>query len=91
MTTNTQIQIRIDKSTKNKAKKVFESIGLDMSSAIKMFLCQTINAGTLPYNVRDENGFTFEQIRGLKKELEDAKRSHESYNSIKEMIDSIYK
>jgi len=91
MATNTQIQIRINKSTKNKAKKIFESVGLDMSSAIKMFLRQAINVGTIPYEIRDENGFTLEQIKGLKKDLKDAKESHESYNNIKEMIDGIYK
>ncbi len=62
-----------------------------MSSAIKMFLRQAINVGTIPYEIRDENGFTLEQIKGLKKDLKDAKESHESYNNIKEMIDGIYK
>ncbi len=89
MATNTQIQIRINKDIKNKAKKIFESIGLDMSSAIKMFLRQTINAGTLPYNVRDENGFTFKQIRGLKKDLESAKKNPKVFSSAKELIDDI--
>jgi len=90
MTTNTQIQIRIDKMTKSKAKKVFESIGLDMSSAIKMFLHQTINLGTLPYEIRDKNGFTFRQTREIKESLKDAKKNPKGYKNLNEMIEDIY-
>ena len=89
MATNTQIQIRIDKDIKNKAKKVFESIGLDMSSAVKMFLRQAINAGTLPYEIRDESGFTLQQIKELKEDLEDAKKNSKTFSSAKELIDDI--
>jgi DNA-damage-inducible protein J len=90
MATNTQIQVRIDKKTKNQAKKIFESIGLDISSAIRMFLRQAINSGTIPYEIRDENGFTFKQIKELKKDLKDAKENPKSFSSAKELINDIF-
>ncbi len=55
---NEQIQIRIDAKTKNEAKKVFDSLGLDMSSAVKLFFRQAINAKNFPCELRDENGMT---------------------------------
>ncbi|MFH0951092.1 MAG: type II toxin-antitoxin system RelB/DinJ family antitoxin [bacterium] len=55
---NAQIQIRIDAKTKNEVKKVFDSLGLDISSAVKLFFRQAINAKNFPCELRDENGMT---------------------------------
>ena len=49
MTTPTQI--RIDSDIKKKATDLFASLGLDMSSAVNMFLYQCILRGGLPFNV----------------------------------------
>jgi len=45
------IQIRIDKKDKDEARKVLESLGLDMSSAIKLFLKQVVIQRGLPFDV----------------------------------------
>lgn len=58
MNNNEQIQIRIDAKTKREAKKVFDSLGMDMSSAIKLFFRQTIIARNIPFELRDANGMT---------------------------------
>jgi DNA-damage-inducible protein J len=68
----TTLQIRIDEKTKREAKKIFEQTGLDMSSAIKLFLKQTINFKTFPIGeLRDENGLSLQYVLQLKKEIED--------------------
>ncbi|MFH1610711.1 MAG: type II toxin-antitoxin system RelB/DinJ family antitoxin [Patescibacteria group bacterium] len=81
-----QIQVRIDAETKNKAKKVLSKIGLDLSSAIKLHLKQIINMGTLPYEVRDENGFTLKKAEELRKADREAGASKKSYRSADELI-----
>ena len=81
-----QIQVRIDTQTKNKAKKVLNSIGLDLSSAIKLHLKQIINMGTLPYEVRDENGFTPQKAQELREADKEARASKKSYSSPDELI-----
>jgi DNA-damage-inducible protein J len=58
MNNNEQIQIRIDAKTKREAKKVFDSLGMDMSSAVKLFFRQAIIAQNFPCELRDENGMT---------------------------------
>lgn len=45
----TTLNIRIEKSIKNKANKTLSSLGLDMSSAIKIFLNQVITENGLPF------------------------------------------
>ncbi len=46
---NTVINIRIDKSTKDHAQKTLESIGLDLSSGVKLFLNQVITEQGIPF------------------------------------------
>lgn len=55
------IQIRIDKAEKEAAKKIFDKLGIDMSTAIKLFLRQTTLRKGLPFLVTTENGFTQEE------------------------------
>ncbi|MCO6558056.1 MAG: type II toxin-antitoxin system RelB/DinJ family antitoxin [Bifidobacterium sp.] len=43
------IAIRTDPQVKKQAQEVFKGLGLDMSSAINMFLQQTINDRGLPF------------------------------------------
>lgn len=45
----TTLNIRIEENTKNKANKTLSSLGLDMSTAVKMFLNQVITENGLPF------------------------------------------
>jgi DNA-damage-inducible protein J len=43
------LSIRIDEKAKRKATKTLESLGLDMSSAVKMFLNQVVIEQGIPF------------------------------------------
>lgn len=45
----TTLSIRIEEKTKKEASKTLESLGLDMSSAVKMFLHQVIVEQAIPF------------------------------------------
>lgn len=45
----TTLNIRIEENIKNKANKTLSSLGLDMSTAVKMFLHQVITENGLPF------------------------------------------
>ncbi|MBU0668096.1 type II toxin-antitoxin system RelB/DinJ family antitoxin [Patescibacteria group bacterium] len=47
----TTIQIRIDENTKNEAKKIFDKLGIDMSTAIKMYLKRVVAGKGIPFVV----------------------------------------
>ena len=51
MAITTPTQIRIDKNVKEQANALFANLGLDMSSAVNMFLRQCILRGGLPFAV----------------------------------------
>lgn len=46
-----QTQIRIESEVKKQATELFSILGLDMSSAVNLFLHQCILRGGLPFNV----------------------------------------
>lgn len=46
-----QTQIRIDSGVKKQANELFNELGLDMSSAVNIFLRQCILRGGLPFKV----------------------------------------
>lgn len=52
---NDLIQARIDKEEKKKASKVFEKIGIDISTSIRMFLKKSIKVNGLPFSVNDND------------------------------------
>jgi DNA-damage-inducible protein J len=45
----TTLNIRIEENIKNKANKTLSSLGLDISTAVKMFLNQVITEDGLPF------------------------------------------
>ena len=45
------INVRTDATVKAQAQQVFESIGLDLSTAVNLFLKQTVKLNDLPFTV----------------------------------------
>ena len=45
------VQIRIDENLKKQATELFSQLGIDMSSAINIFLKQCVMRGGLPFEV----------------------------------------
>ena len=48
---NANINIRVDSNVKNKAQDVFLALGLDMTSAINIFLRQAIRKNGIPFEL----------------------------------------
>jgi DNA-damage-inducible protein J len=67
------IQLRVDDNTKKSAKKVLDKLGVDMSSAIKVYLKQIVITQGIPFRLVTENGFTPEEEREILKASREAK------------------
>ena len=50
----TNINIRVDSEIKTKAQELFASMGMDMTTAINVFLRKTILQKGIPFNVTTE-------------------------------------
>ena len=51
------VQFRIDDELKNQASEVFNELGMDMSTALRIFLKKTVAERGIPFslNVNDKN------------------------------------
>ncbi len=65
----TTINIRTDEKRKKVAVAVLKELGLDMSSAIQLFLQQVIITKSIPFPIRTANGFTHEQEMSMLKDV----------------------
>lgn len=75
---NTTLQVRIDSKMKKDVSKIFESLGLDMSSGIKMFFTQVVRKKGLPFQVLTENGYTQEQEAKLRKIIKETEELYKA-------------
>ena len=65
----TNLNIRIDKSIKNQAEEIFNELGLNMTTAVNMFLRTTIREHGIPFELKLDipNKITIEAIEEGKK------------------------
>lgn len=49
---STNLNIRTDKEVKLAAEKIFEALGLNMTTAVNMFLRQTIRENGIPFELK---------------------------------------
>jgi len=88
------IQVRIDEKTKKSAKKVLDNIGMDMSSAVKIYFKQIVITQGIPFKLLTENGLTIEQERKILKASDEAKRGinvEGPFDSAEDFINSLKK
>lgn len=70
MANNTSaININVDSNIKKEATELFNSLGLNMSTAINLFLRKSINEGGIPFEIKNSK-----PTSELKKALKEAKK-----------------
>lgn len=47
----TLVQVRIDEELKNQATAVYEELGIDLSTAVRMFLKRSVMVNGVPFNM----------------------------------------
>ncbi|MFA5020503.1 MAG: type II toxin-antitoxin system RelB/DinJ family antitoxin [Patescibacteria group bacterium] len=72
------VQARVDKKIKNKATKIFHSLGLDMSTGIKIYLNKVVSEQGVPFQLLTENGFTVEQEQSLLDSIAEMRADYKS-------------
>lgn len=74
------ISVRVDDKLKDESMKIFEELGLDMSTGIKMYLNQVVKKKGIPFEVTLEKS-------DLELALEDiASGRVESFNNLDELL-----
>ena len=81
------LQVRIDDDLKNKASKLFNELGIDLSTAVRVFLIKCISVGGIPFEIGINNSTiealaTLERVSQKSKELGNDKLALEEKNVI---------
>lgn len=89
MAATTPTQIRIDKTVKEQANALFANLGLDMSSAVNMFLRQCILHDGLPFAVEmpQYNQETLKAMAEARKISQDS--STAGYSNMTDLINAL--
>ena len=86
----TNINVRVDSELKQSAEALFSDLGLNMSSAITMFLKSAVNHDGIPFEVKRLTPNA--ETKAALAEYEEMKKnpgSYKRYRSFDDMIDEV--
>lgn len=83
------LQTRVDTATKHEAEVLFDSLGLDITTAIRLFLKQSINQQKIPFDiVPPKYNFTNETLSAIDEARRISKdQTVKSYSTAKELFE----
>lgn len=87
----TTIQVRAPAKTKKAAQVILKNLGLDMSTAINMYLVQIVAKKGIPFEILTENGLTDAEEKEILKDMAWAKKHGERFHSAEELHAAILK
>ncbi|HEU6834235.1 type II toxin-antitoxin system RelB/DinJ family antitoxin [Streptococcus pneumoniae] len=80
------ISIRLDSEVKEQAQQVFNNLGMDMTTAINIFLRQAIQYQGLPFDVRlDENRKLLQALT----DLDQNRNMSQSFESVSDLMEDL--
>ena len=94
MTETSLIQARVDTELKNDASDLFDSLGLDMTTAIRIFLKKCLQEGGIPFEIKNTESKDMNAYKAfmmLRKQAENNGLSDMSLDEINNEISSARK
>jgi DNA-damage-inducible protein J len=68
-----KIQVRMDRSLKDEAEAVFEEMGLDTTTAVRIFFTKVVKTRSMPFRLKAEPDFTSDQEEQILDAWEESK------------------
>ena len=82
----TSMSIRLDSEVKEQAQQVFSNLGMDMTTAINIFLRQAIQYQGFPFDVRlDEN----RKLLQVLTDLDQNRNMSQSFESVSDLMEDL--
>ncbi|MBR0417825.1 MAG: type II toxin-antitoxin system RelB/DinJ family antitoxin [Erysipelotrichaceae bacterium] len=94
MTETSLIQARVDTELKNDASDLFDSLGLDMTTAIRIFLKKCLQEGGIPFEIKNSESSIMNAYKAfmmLRKQAEENGLSDMSLDEINSEISAARK
>ena len=86
----TKLTVMVDYVLKQESEMLFEDLGLDIDSAINMFLTKCVKTSSIPFKIKEPN-----PSRKLKKALKELDymekhpEKYKAYNSVEELFQDL--
>lgn len=86
----TNLNVRVDEDLKKKAEEIFNELGLTMSSALTVFLRQTVRSNGIPFDMKLDapNKETLAAMAEIEAMIKDPSLG-KNYNSVKELMEDL--
>jgi len=87
MANTTNVNIRVDEELKRKAEVIYTELGLNMSTAVNMFLRYSVRYGGIPFDLRIErpNAETTAAID----DVNNNRNMSKSFDSVRALMDDL--
>ena len=82
----TSMSIRLESEVKEQAQQVFNSLGMDMTTAINIFLRQAIQYQGLPFDVRLDESRKLMEVLG---DLDQNRNMSQSFVSVSDLMEDL--
>ena len=76
------VTFRLDETLKKQAEIIYESMGLNISTALQLFITQTVNRGSIPFSIEADDTARYKAY--VLRELADSKKEALNPDSIPE-------
>lgn len=83
------IQVRTNDGIKKVVQRILANLGMDLSTAINMYLYQIARKNGIPFEILTKNGMTRAEEQEILQEMDWALKYGKRYVSAKEMHDDI--
>ncbi len=86
----TNLNIRVDSTLKQESDLLFKSLGLNMSTAINMFLTKCVKTSSIPFKIEEPK--PSKELQKALKEVDYMIKhpdKYKSYNSVEELFEKL--
>ncbi len=90
LSNTTNLNIRVDSNLKKDSDLLFKDLGLNMTTAINMFLTKCVKTSSIPFKIEEPK--PSKRLKKALKELEDMEKhpeKYKAYNNVDEMFEDL--
>lgn len=89
---STNLNVRIDSNLKKEAEDLFKRLGLNMSSAINVFLTQSVREQAIPFEIHEDRP-NKKLLKALKEaeKIEKHPEKYKGYHNLEELMKDLEK
>jgi DNA-damage-inducible protein J len=85
MAETTNLNIRVDRELKEQAEAVFADMGMNMTTAINLFMRQTLRQGKIPFEIYADPFYSERNQQALRRSIKQARQGKIVVKSLEEL------